>query len=283
MKKKTSLAPFVIGGGLLLLLLFPLGFSSSLRQSALSFLIPIKTLFHTDRADEIARLKAKIQELEAEKVLLLSRPAAASGVVSAQVIFRTHAAWQSFLWLDKGALDVPFPLMNAPVTKGEVLIGVIEEVRPHAAKVRLITDANLKDLVRKIRTTMVKGRGSKYRPDIVIMNSDTFDQYYLKKDSQNRYIFDDTTGTLAGMSVVEDNFIPDNQLIVGDRRFAAIYQMGGIVLSEAQPNAQFLEDMKTLKARKRMLMLIREVDRTGFLLCTDIAAALTTLEEALPT
>lgn len=161
--------------------------------------------------------------------------------------------------------------------------GIINRSTTYTPVGAAITDANLKDLVRKMRTTMVKGRGSKYRPDIVVMNSDTFDQYYLKKDANNNYIFDDATGTIAGMTVVEDNFIPNNQLIVGDRRFAAIYQMGGIVLSESQPNAQFLEDMKTLKARKRMLMLIREVDRTGFLHCADIKAALATLEEAIPT
>ena len=161
--------------------------------------------------------------------------------------------------------------------------GLINRSTTYTPVGALIVAANLKDLVRKMRTTIVKGRGSKYRPDIVVMNSDTFDQYYLKKDGENRYLFDDATGSIAGLTVVEDNFIPDNELIVGDRRFASIYQMGGIVLSEAQPNAQFLEDMKTLKARKRMMMLIREVDRTGFLHCTDIAAALTTLEGALPT
>ena len=145
-----------------------------------------------------------------------------------------------------------------------------------------ISDANLKDLVRKMRTTIVKNRGSKYRPDIVVMNSDTFDQYYLKKDAENRYLFDEN-GNIAGLTVVEDNFVPDNQLIVGDRRYASIYQMGGIVLSEGMPANQFLEDMKTLKARKRMMMLIREVDRTGFLHCTDIAAALAVLETPITT
>jgi HK97 family phage major capsid protein len=145
-----------------------------------------------------------------------------------------------------------------------------------------IVDANLKDLARKMRTAIVKGRGSKYRPDIIVMNSDTYDQYYLKKDGENRYLFDEN-GNIAGLTVVEDNFIPDNELIVGDRRFASIYMMGGIVLSEGQVDKQFVEDMKTLKARKRMMMLIREVDRTGFLHCTNIEVALATLETAPPT
>jgi hypothetical protein len=72
--------------------------------------------------------------------------------------------------------------------------------------------------------------------------------------------------------------MPDNQLVVGDRRFATIYEKGGVVLSEGLVNAQFTSDSKTIKARKRMAMLIRVVDRTGFLHCTNVTTALATLE-----
>jgi HK97 family phage major capsid protein len=139
-----------------------------------------------------------------------------------------------------------------------------------------IIDANLKDLVRKMRTTIIKPRGSKYSPNVVVMNSDTYDKYFLAKDGEGRYLFEEN-GTIAGLAVVEDNFMPDNQLVVGDRRFASIYQMSGIVLSEGFVGDQFGEDLKSIKARKRCLMLIREVDRTGFLKCTDIEDALATL------
>jgi hypothetical protein len=49
------------------------------------------------------------------------------------------------------------------------------------------------------------------------MNSDTFDRYYLAKDLDNNYLFDTVNGTIAGLAVVEDNNMPDNQLVVGDR------------------------------------------------------------------
>jgi phosphoserine aminotransferase len=51
------------------------------------------------------------------------------------------------------------------------------------------------------------------------MNSDTFDRYYLAKDLDSNYLFDTVNGTIAGLAVVEDNNIPDNQLVVGDRRY----------------------------------------------------------------
>jgi hypothetical protein len=71
--------------------------------------------------------------------------------------------------------------------------------------------------------------------------------------------------------------MPDNQLVVGDRRFATIYEKTGVEISEGMVNAQFVSDTKTIKARKRLAMLIRVVDRTGFLHCTNVTTALTTL------
>ena len=140
-----------------------------------------------------------------------------------------------------------------------------------------ITDANIKDLVRKMRTAIVKTRGSKYAPDFVAANSDTIDRYFLKKDANNNYMFDAETGMIAGLSVVEDNNLADNTLVVGDGRFGRIYEKSGIVLSEGMSGTQFVEDMKTIKARARLLFLIREVDKTGFLKATNITTALATL------
>ena len=167
-------------------------------------------------------------------------------------------------------------IINATGT-GETLTGLLASSPDYTPVASGISGANIKDLVRKMRTAIVKNRGSKYSPDIVVMNSDTFDRYYLAKDLDNNYLFDTVNGTIAGLAVVEDNNMPDNQLVVGDRRFATIYEKSGIVLTEGLVNAQFTSDAKTIKARKRMAMLIRVVDRTGFLHCTNVTTALATL------
>lgn len=159
---------------------------------------------------------------------------------------------------------------------GNTFRGLINRSTLYTPVADAIEDANIKDLVRKMRTTIVKDRGSKYQPDIVVMNSETYDQYFLKKDGENRYLFDENN-RIAGLTVVEDNFMPNNTLVVGDRRFAAIYQMMGVILSEGYVGDQFGEDIKSIKARTRLMMLIREVDRTGFLYCASISAALVTL------
>jgi HK97 family phage major capsid protein len=160
---------------------------------------------------------------------------------------------------------------------GQDLTGLLASTPDFVPVASGISGANIKDLVRKMRTSIVKGRGSKYNPDFVVMNSDTFDRYYLAKDLNDMYLFDTLNGTIAGLAVVEDNNMPDNQLVVGDRRFAAIYEKTGVVLSEGFVNDQFISDTKTIKARKRLAMLIRVVDQTGFSHCTNVTTALTTL------
>lgn len=162
---------------------------------------------------------------------------------------------------------------------GQRLKGLLTSVPTYTPVGAGITFPNIKDLVRKMRTAIIKPRGSKYNVDVVVMNSDTFDKYYLAKDEEGQYLFDEN-GRIAGLTVVEDNNMPDNQLVVGDRRFARIYEKGGVMISEGFVNEQYIEDIKTIKARKRIAMLIREVDKTGFLKCTDITAALAILDNA---
>lgn len=163
---------------------------------------------------------------------------------------------------------------------GNNLDGLINTVPAYTAVASGIASANLKDLSIKVRNAITRERGSKYRPDMIAVSSSTMEDLVLAKDANNNYIFDENTGTLGGLSVVVDENMPDNQIVIGDRRYARIYEKGGVVLSKGTPNNQFNEDEMTLKARKRLLLLVREVDKTGFLKVTDVDAALLTLSAA---
>jgi HK97 family phage major capsid protein len=190
------------------------------------------------------------------------------------------AAAELALFLDTNVqTKIDSQLANGDNT-GENLKGLITTVPAYTAVNSGIDRPNVKDLVKKVRTDIVKDRGSKYQPNFVAMNADLLDSLELEKDANGNYIFRDDSSSIGSLAVVEDNNIPDNQLVVGDSRFGRIYEMGGVQLTKGQPNAQFLEDMSTLKARKRMLFLIRNVDQTGFRKVTDVAAALTTLGTA---
>lgn len=160
---------------------------------------------------------------------------------------------------------------------GENLKGIFESVPAYTPVASGITDANIYDLCIKVMESITSTGGAKYRPDFVAMNISDINKLKLKKDSQNNYIFDRQDERLASLNIIEDNNVAANTLVLGDSRFARIYEMGGVMLSKGFQNAQFAEDMMTIKARKRLAFLIREADKTGFKKVTSISAALTTL------
>jgi len=167
-------------------------------------------------------------------------------------------------------------LVNGDNT-GENLKGIFASVPAFTAAASGITDANIYDLAIKVMESITATGGAKYRPDFVAMNISDINKLKLKKDSQNNYIFDRQDERLSQLNIIEDNNVTANSLVVGDSRFARVYEMGGVVLSKGSVNAQFTEDMMTIKARKRLAFLIREADKTGFKKVTSISAALVTL------
>lgn len=120
--------------------------------------------------------------------------------------------------------------------------------------------------------------GAKYMPNVVFMRKSTINRMRLSKDANENYIlppFVSRDGReVDSMLIIESNVVPDGQLVLGDSRFGRIYEKPGIMLSRGHVDAQFAEDMETLKVRKRLLFLIRTVDATGFVKVTDIDAAL---------
>jgi hypothetical protein len=144
-----------------------------------------------------------------------------------------------------------------------------------------IIDPSIYDLIVKLSEAITTTGGAKYTPDFAVMNIADINKMKLKKDANNNYVlppFVDRSGSqVAGITVIESNIITADTMVLGDRRFARIYEKGGIVLSKGEINAQFTEDEMTLKARKRMAFLIRAADKAGFLKVTSIDAALAAL------
>lgn len=138
-----------------------------------------------------------------------------------------------------------------------------------------VVDANIYDLITKVITSITSTRGSKYKKFNAVMNKSTIDRLILKKDANNNYQFPPNHPVYS--MIVEDNNVDDNVMVVGDFRYAKIYEKVGVTLSQGTVSTQFTEDMMTLKARTRLCFLIRTVDQTGFAKVTDIDAALTAI------
>lgn len=175
--------------------------------------------------------------------------------------------------------------MNDQIVNGDNtgtnLKGLFTSVDAYTPVASGITDASIYDLIVKLREAISAPYGGKYNVNFALMNLSDINQMKLKKDVNNNYIlppFVDRSGNVVdGLTIVEDNTVTTNTMVVGDTRFGRIYERTGVEISEGRVNAQFIEDAYTIKLRKRMAFLIREVDKTGFLKVTDIDAALTTL------
>jgi len=145
-----------------------------------------------------------------------------------------------------------------------------------------ITDASFYDLVPILRADIVFGKGSKFSPNVVLMNLKEINKYKLKKDANNNYImppFVTADGnTIDGVVVMENNDVADNVCYMGDSRYARIYEGSeGYSITVGEVDAQFAEDMKTLKARKRLALLIKESEKAAWRKVSSISGALTTL------
>ncbi len=72
-----------------------------------------------------------------------------NAMVHAKVIYRDPHVWGSTLWINQGSkanerLKMKVIEKNSPVVIGNKLVGVVEEVFPQKAKIRLITDDSLR-------------------------------------------------------------------------------------------------------------------------------------------
>lgn len=144
-----------------------------------------------------------------------------------------------------------------------------------------ISDANIYDMIVKMAESITAPYGSKYMPDFIFMNIVDINKMKLKKDANENYIIPpfvtESGQKVDGIMVIEANGITADTAVLGDSRYAKIYEVEGFSISVGYTGDQFTEDLMTLKGRKRENLLIRNVDKTGFLKVTGIAAALVTL------
>lgn len=164
---------------------------------------------------------------------------------------------------------------------GATIMGIKAQIPNYAAAAAGITDANIYDLLVKVRESITTTGGSKYSPNVALMNIADINKMKLKKDANNNYImppFVDRNGNVVdGMLILECNAFTANTMAVGDSRFGKIYEEPGMYVATGYDGSDWSADMQTMKARKRLNLLIRTVDQTGWKEVTSISAALTTL------
>lgn len=192
---------------------------------------------------------------------------------------RFTAELRSFLTTNVD-LIVDQQLYNGDGT-GNNLTGLYQSAGTYAAAAAGITDASIYDLAVKVRTSIETGLDSKYQANVAIMNRADIDKMKLKKDGNNNYVMppfvDENGNKVDGMLVIESNTVTANTMLVGDSRFGKIYEIPGIFVGTGLVNDQYTKDLITMKARRRLGLLVRTADQGAWKKVTSISAALVTL------
>lgn len=145
-----------------------------------------------------------------------------------------------------------------------------------------VDSANVYDLIAAVRVIMTNSKKSKYAPNFVLMNPLDIFKYKVLKGDDGHYLLPPFVGpdgkTVDSMPIIESSQVPANELVVGDSRYGTIYDLEDVQIEMGYVDDQFTKDTMTIKARKRMTLLIRNVDADGFTLVNDITAGVAALE-----
>lgn len=158
--RRGSLRPYVLLALLVLALFYlPFSWTSAMRAKVASCFSWTERFYIVKQLPcshdtEILLLQQRIASLEASlnqtaSVRCLPQNHTLHG---AKVIFRDPNTWSSSVWIDIGHKDTPI-VKNDAVVVGCNLVGVVEEVAEHSARVRLLTDCGLSVSVRVARPT----------------------------------------------------------------------------------------------------------------------------------
>jgi HK97 family phage major capsid protein len=149
-----------------------------------------------------------------------------------------------------------------------------------------IGGANIYDLILKVQEDIVDG--SQYSPNVALVSYADYNEMLLTKEATtNAYINPGWASSIItggqpemnvnGIRVIPSAAVTANTMVVGDFNFATIYNLGGITLDMGWIDKQFVENMMTLRAERRLGMLVRTAHTDAFRKVTDVDAALTTL------
>lgn len=149
MRRRSYKKYLVLGFTLFFLLSLPTLLVEKLRSRTVAVLFPFLRAAASKSSEEAKKLEAENYLLRKE--LARAKQKSDTSVVTAHVIYRNPHSWGSTFWVDVGSASVS---KNSPVLFGGALVGLVDYVGKHQARVRLITDVGLKPSVRAVRGSL---------------------------------------------------------------------------------------------------------------------------------
>ena len=142
-----------------------------------------------------------------------------------------------------------------------------------------IQDANLIDLLGKIKTQIKVDMLGGATPNYATINPLEVDAIRYKKDTLNRYLFESwALGTVnpsvGGMSIVENALVTENTLIAGDFSLATLYVWDDLVIEMGRTEDDMLKGLVTITAYIRENLRVKDVDKKAIVKVSDVAQAI---------
>jgi len=163
--------------------------------------------------------------------------------------------------------------------------GIYDYAPTYTAPDLTMDDPNVYDLIVKVQEAINAGRESKFRANTALLSYVDFNNMITNKAVDGHYVvpqwaqlLPDGTANVNGIRVIPHALPTANTMLVGDFNWASQFNIGEIEIEMGYIGNQFINDMMTIKARKRTALLVRNVDLNAFAKVTDIGAALTLLD-----
>lgn len=142
-----------------------------------------------------------------------------------------------------------------------------------------IDDANLFDLIHVMKSQIMEAGQNMFNANAILMNPVDVTKLLSTKDSQGNYVippFATNNGRLVnGVEIVENTLVTAGQAYIMDSLKATVYNRKSLTFDISYDNEDdFNKDLVTIKASRRMALLIREVNNGAFIHVPDIAAAI---------
>lgn len=131
------------------------------------------------------------------------------------------------------------------------------------------------DLLMWMKNYVVTNYGSKFNPNVALLNNGDALMAKWVKDELGNYVrnpFLSPDGMMInGMQIVETPKITANTALVGDMRFSTLYIGNGVEIEIGLDGNDFTYDLFTIKARRRLCIVTPTPDTYGFLKSTSIS------------
>ena len=142
-----------------------------------------------------------------------------------------------------------------------------------------IQDAQLIDLLGLIKTQIDKDMLGAAVPDTWIANRLDVDPIRYKKDTENRYMFENwalgsSDVNIAGMRGIENPLHTENTIIAGDFSLATLYVWDDLVVEMYYEGTDYRDGLVTIGAYMRENLRVQDVDKKAFVKVADLAQTL---------